>query len=58
MFDWLVYPFVFYKLKVSLAFGAGKLRYLLDNDEKINICVDIGFGKDTMGFYFGMEEAF
>ncbi|VAX16879.1 hypothetical protein MNBD_IGNAVI01-1561 [hydrothermal vent metagenome] len=42
---------------IKYSYGAG-LRYILDEDEKINLRVDIGFGKDTMGFYFGVEDAF
>ncbi len=42
---------------IKYSYGGG-LRYILDEDEKLNVRVDIGFGKDTMGFYFGVEEAF
>jgi len=38
-------------------FGAG-LRFLFDKEQKINLRADIGFGKDTNGIYFGIEEAF
>ena len=38
-------------------YGAG-LRLLFDKEQKINLRIDIGFGKDTNGIYFGMEEAF
>ncbi len=43
------------QLKYSYGFG---LRYMLDTDEKINIRFDMGFGKNTSGIYFGIEEAF
>jgi outer membrane protein assembly factor BamA len=39
------------------SFGVG-LRFLFSKDEKINLRVDLGFGKDTNGLYFGIEEAF
>ena len=42
---------------LKYSYGGG-LRYIIDKDEKLNIRVDIGFGNDTMGFYFGVEEAF
>ncbi|MEN8193744.1 MAG: BamA/TamA family outer membrane protein [Bacteroidota bacterium] len=42
--------------KLKYSFGGG-LRYVLDENEKLNIRVDIGYG-DSVGFYFGVEEAF
>jgi hypothetical protein len=42
-------------LKPSYGFG---LRFLFDKEQKINLRMDIGFGKDTSGIYFGIEEAF
>jgi len=42
-------------LHYSVGFG---LRYVFDEEEKINIRMDVGFGKDTSGIYFAMEEAF
>lgn len=45
----------FTNLKPS--YGAG-LRFLFNESQKINLRVDIGFGKDTNGIYFGIEEAF
>jgi len=42
---------------LKYSYGIG-FRYILDEEEKINLRVDIGFGKDGMGFYFGVEEAF
>ncbi len=42
-------------LKYSYGFG---LRFVFDKEEKINIRMDIGFGKDTSGIYFALEEAF
>ena len=44
-----------YRLKPTYGFG---LRFLFNEDEKINLRADIGFGKDTNGVYFGIEEAF
>ncbi len=43
------------QLKYSYGFG---LRYMLDTEEKINIRFDMGFGHNTSGIYFGIEEAF
>jgi len=43
------------KLKPSYGFG---LRFLFSKEEKINLRVDFGFGKNTNGLYFGIEEAF
>ncbi len=42
---------------IKFSYGIG-LRYVLDEDEKLNIRVDVGFGGDSRGFYFGFEEAF
>ena len=42
-------------LKQTIGFG---LRFLFNEEEKINLRMDIGFGRDTNGIYFGMEEAF
>ena len=42
-------------LKHTFGFG---LRFLFNQEEKINLRMDIGFGQDTNGIYFGMEEAF
>jgi len=42
---------------VKYSYGIG-FRYILDKEEKINLRVDIGFGQNTSGFYFGVEEAF
>jgi len=39
------------------SYGAG-LRFLFDKEQKINLRMDIGFGKNTNGVYFGIEEAF
>jgi hypothetical protein len=43
------------ELKYSI--GAG-VRFVLDAKEKLNVRMDIGFGKDTAGLYFAIEEAF
>lgn len=42
-------------MKETFGFG---LRFLFNEEEKINLRVDFGFGRDTHGIYFGMEEAF
>jgi hypothetical protein len=39
------------------AYGFG-LRYMLDEKEKLNIRFDMGFGKETSGVYFAIEESF
>jgi outer membrane protein assembly factor BamA len=39
------------------SYGAG-LRFLFDEEQKINLRMDIGFGLNTNGIYFGIEEAF
>jgi outer membrane protein assembly factor BamA len=41
--------------KKSYGFG---LRFKFNQKEKVNLRVDFGFGKDTNGVYFGIEEAF
>jgi len=43
------------KLKYSV--GAG-LRFALDVDEKLNVRIDFGIGKNSSGIYFAIEEAF
>jgi outer membrane protein assembly factor BamA len=45
----------FSNLKYSYGFG---LRFLFNKQEKTNLRGDFGFGKDTKGVYFGLEEAF
>ena len=42
-------------LKPSAGFG---LRFLFSKAEKVNLRADIGFGQNTSGIYFGVEEAF
>jgi outer membrane protein assembly factor BamA len=39
------------------SYGVG-LRFLFDKKEKIQVRMDIGFGKGTSGFYFSIFEAF
>ena len=41
--------------KYSAGFG---LRYLLSRKEKINVRLDIGFGKESSGVYVAVSEAF
>ncbi len=45
----------FSNLKYSYGFG---LRLVFNQREKINLRADFGFGRDTRGVYFGLEEAF
>ena len=48
--------FSFSDLKYS--YGAG-LRFRFNEEQKVNLRVDLGFGNDgNMGVYFGIEEAF
>lgn len=39
------------------SYGFG-LRYLFNAEEKVNLRADFGFGKNTSGVYFGIEEVF
>jgi len=41
--------------KFSAGFG---LRFIFNRAEHVNLRMDIGFGRDTNGVYFGLEEAF
>ena len=41
--------------KYSYGFG---LRYRFDKKEKLDVRVDFGFGKNSSGVYFGIEQAF
>ena len=47
--------FALKNLKPSAGLG---LRYLLVPVEKINLRLDLGWGKDSSGFYLAMAEAF
>jgi len=48
--------FSFSNLKYS--YGGG-LRFMFNEEEKVNLRVDLGFGnRGNMGVYFGIEEAF
>jgi hypothetical protein len=38
-------------------YGFG-LRYQFDTREKIDLRVDVGFGKNTTGVYFNVQQAF
>lgn len=42
-------------LKYSVGIG---IRFVLDVKEKLNVRMDIGFGKESAGLYFAIEEAF
>ena len=39
------------------SYGVG-LRYVFDEKEGLNVRMDIGFGNNTSGIYFSLEEAF
>jgi surface antigen Omp85-like protein len=43
--------------KFKYSYGVG-LRFVFDELEKLNLRVDLGFGKNTAGIYFSLEEAF
>jgi len=43
------------QFKYSYGFG---LRYVFDEEERLNVRMDIGFGENTNGLYFSLEEAF
>jgi hypothetical protein len=37
--------------------GAGG-RLMLNTDERLNLRADVGFGRESYGFYVGINEAF
>jgi hypothetical protein len=39
------------------AYGFG-LRFVFDEEQRVNLRMDMGFGKNTDGVYFSLEEAF
>ncbi len=43
--------------QVKYSYGAG-LRFRLDDEEKIDVRMDIGFGSNTDGVYFSIQQAF
>jgi outer membrane protein assembly factor BamA len=43
--------------ELKYSYGAG-LRFRLDEKEKIDIRMDIGFGSNTDGVYFSIQQAF
>lgn len=43
--------------QLQFSWGGG-LRFLIDKKERIYMRMDVGFGKDSKGFYFGIFEAF
>lgn len=43
--------------ELKWSYGAG-LRFMVNKEERTNIRVDLGLGKGTSGFYFGVFEAF
>jgi len=42
---------------LKYSYGVG-LRFLFNSRDRINLRADFGFGQDTSGVYFGLEEAF
>ena len=42
---------------IKPSYGGG-IRFALDEDDKINIRLDMGFGQNTNGFYLTIGEAF
>jgi outer membrane protein assembly factor BamA len=43
--------------ETNISAGAG-LRLIFNEAEKVNLRVDLGFGSESNGVYFGLEEAF
>lgn len=43
--------------KFKYSYGVG-LRFVFDELENLNVRMDLGFGKNTSGIYFSLEEAF
>jgi hypothetical protein len=48
---------LFHARDFKFAGGAG-IRFMFNQEEKVNLRVDFGVGKNTSGVYFGLEEAF
>lgn len=44
-------------VKFKYSYGIG-LRFVFDEAEKLNMRIDLGFGENTAGIYFSLEEAF
>ena len=47
----------FFLDSMKLSYGIG-LRFKFNQKENVNLRVDIGFGENTRGIYFNVEEAF
>jgi outer membrane protein assembly factor BamA len=47
----------FKMMNIKYSYGFG-LRYAFDLEERLTIRADFGFGKNTSGVYFSMQEAF
>lgn len=47
-----------FRIKSAKFSGGFGLRFLFNQAEKVNIRADFGFGRNTSGVYFGVEEAF
>jgi len=43
------------EFKYSYGFG---FRYIFDKEERLTVRADFGFGKNTSGIYFAMQETF
>jgi hypothetical protein len=43
--------------ELKYSYGLG-VRFVLDKVEKLNVRMDVGFGKNSSGLYFAIEEAF
>ncbi|MBN1466463.1 BamA/TamA family outer membrane protein [candidate division KSB1 bacterium] len=50
--------FSYFRLREAKVSGGGGLRFKFNPAEKVNLRMDVGFGKETSGVYFGLEEAF
>ncbi|MCH7722691.1 MAG: hypothetical protein IIA49_06670 [Bacteroidetes bacterium] len=42
---------------IKPSFGAG-IRFRIDELQKLDLRLDVGFGRDTQGFYFSINQAF
>ena len=42
---------------LKFSYGAG-IRFRFDDDELLDLRADVGFGKNTSGFYFSLNQAF
>jgi len=42
---------------IKPSYGAGT-RFRIDELQKLDLRLDVGFGKNTQGFYFSINQAF